>query len=653
MKKISIQSRSIFILIIFSMMSHNLQALSLGELVVNEPRRIKIKRGWVPGSWILDLNNRDINSLRGIEDIPGIEKVTRLYLSNNDIETIESGDFASALNLQVLTLSNNNINTIENNAFAGLKNLKVLDLSNNNIESIRPDGLNGMPGLRFLGMSSNPMINPKVSLQAQVPKAFITTLPITKENVAKWSAIVGTAVAALLAAVVGVKTLTKRKEVQRPTVKERPTLPATPPPPLHTEQLSPHIRIYPEIAPMRIPTPEELATLGPEELNTARQNLFDYLTRIKPSEITLYQQWEQNLNARMNSVNDSLRELDEEEEIKPVGAPNRTTLKNNPVALLSRMSGVELSPASTVEEVQGAYEELVRKEGEQPRNGAIREVESMFRTQAGRENWLAYSRGEDAVKQLALTEAEQEYVESKIFEIQQLSQQDEEMVSTYELIRERPDLLFIALQQAIENCKSDELQRALTDTDPEILMRKTKKDATLIELAILSQCPDKKAMIQALIKKNPDIVNLHGIEGKAPLHWAVLQNDFELVRFLAGGNNAKANERDQDGKTPLFYAYDEPTRSKTAEEIANLLLQKEARLDDVDSQGNTILHDLAARKDADSNLWLVQELLSKSNAQEVINMQNNQGETALAIAQKNDSAQAITREFENKLEQMQ
>jgi hypothetical protein len=67
-----------------------------------------------------------------------------------------------------------------------------------------------MPELRFLGMSKNPMINPKGSLQSQVPKAFITTLPVTKENIKKWGAIVGAGVAGLVGAIAAVTLVTKK-----------------------------------------------------------------------------------------------------------------------------------------------------------------------------------------------------------------------------------------------------------------------------------------------------------------------------------------------------------------------------------------------------------------------------------------------------------
>jgi hypothetical protein len=207
--------KHLIVLLACSLALNNVSAVSVGALVKREPRRLKVKKGWVPSVRILDLGGMHIDSLKGLEDIPGIESVTRLYLDNNNIHTIESGDFTAAIKLRALGLSNNSLSRVEPNAFAGLKNLKVLNLSDNDIESIPQDGLNGMTGLRFLGISNNPMINPKGSLQAQIPTAFITTLPITKENIKKWGALVGTAVAALISTIAVVTVATKKSTPER------------------------------------------------------------------------------------------------------------------------------------------------------------------------------------------------------------------------------------------------------------------------------------------------------------------------------------------------------------------------------------------------------------------------------------------------------
>ncbi len=59
-----------------------------------------------------------------------------LYLSNNQITTIEANVFNGLTNLTMLYLFNNQITTIEVNAFNGLTNLTELDLSDNQITTI-------------------------------------------------------------------------------------------------------------------------------------------------------------------------------------------------------------------------------------------------------------------------------------------------------------------------------------------------------------------------------------------------------------------------------------------------------------------------------------------------------------------------------------
>lgn len=61
-----------------SLLKGDLQALSVGELVTREPRRLRVQKGSVPGVRVLDLSGMNIDSLKGLEDVPGIESVTRL-----------------------------------------------------------------------------------------------------------------------------------------------------------------------------------------------------------------------------------------------------------------------------------------------------------------------------------------------------------------------------------------------------------------------------------------------------------------------------------------------------------------------------------------------------------------------------------------------
>jgi hypothetical protein len=164
---------------------------------------------------VLNLSNRNIDSLEGLENIPGIETVHVLRLAYNKIETIPSGVFAKAIKLRGLGLANNGITSIEPNAFAGLKNLRVLVLNANNISSVPEEGLNGMPRLKLLSIGNNPIITSRrftPELRKQVPTAYIFTLPITKENLKK----VGIAAASVVAVALTIAGAYVQKKSVRP-----------------------------------------------------------------------------------------------------------------------------------------------------------------------------------------------------------------------------------------------------------------------------------------------------------------------------------------------------------------------------------------------------------------------------------------------------
>ena len=94
--------KHLIVMIVCSLALNNISAVSVSELIKRDPRRLRVKKGWIPGVKVLDLSGMNIDSLKGLENIPGIESVTRLYLDNNNIHTIESGDLAAAIKLRAV-----------------------------------------------------------------------------------------------------------------------------------------------------------------------------------------------------------------------------------------------------------------------------------------------------------------------------------------------------------------------------------------------------------------------------------------------------------------------------------------------------------------------------------------------------------------------
>jgi ankyrin repeat protein len=109
-------------------------------------------------------------------------------------------------------------------------------------------------------------------------------------------------------------------------------------------------------------------------------------------------------------------------------------------------------------------------------------------------------------------------------------------------------------------------------------------------------------------------------DGTTPLHWAVLNNDGEVVRLLLK-SGANANAATRLGVTPLFLAASAPNAA-----IANDLLKAGANANSVSEGGETVL--MAAARTGDRQV--VDQLLA--HGANVQTKGSQFGETALMIA---------------------
>ena len=115
----------------------------------------KIQITTVLGKLTLNLQLMKINNLQGLQNIPNIKTVQKLYLNKNKLTIIPTNAFAGLPNLTELVLDKNKLTTIQPNAFAGLTNLKTLWLSNNQLTTIPPNTFAGLPNLKRLGLNNN------------------------------------------------------------------------------------------------------------------------------------------------------------------------------------------------------------------------------------------------------------------------------------------------------------------------------------------------------------------------------------------------------------------------------------------------------------------------------------------------------------------
>ena len=130
----------------------------------------------------LSLNNQHISSLDGIENIPGLQNLQYLDLSNNRITFIPS-IIQGLQNLQYLRLSNNLITTIPAN-IQGLQSLQNLWLGNNLITTI-PANIQGLQSLQRLWLDENQITTiPNIILGLQNLEWFsLRDNPIQQKNI--------------------------------------------------------------------------------------------------------------------------------------------------------------------------------------------------------------------------------------------------------------------------------------------------------------------------------------------------------------------------------------------------------------------------------------------------------------------------------------
>lgn len=119
---------------------------SAGNAFIENPQALKDVR--------LDLAGLKITNLNNLSDIPGIDTITELDLSNNQLTRIPNNAFSFMPNLQIINLDHNEIATIEPLAFNNLKQLQQLFLDHNKLQKISIE-LAHLFFLTKLGLANN------------------------------------------------------------------------------------------------------------------------------------------------------------------------------------------------------------------------------------------------------------------------------------------------------------------------------------------------------------------------------------------------------------------------------------------------------------------------------------------------------------------
>ncbi|XP_035660660.1 carboxypeptidase N subunit 2-like isoform X1 [Branchiostoma floridae] len=131
-------------------------------LLVGDARRVHcdqptlehIPQGIPNSTTLLQMKGTKLVSVRR-GDLAGLPLLRTLYLSDNQIQTIEVGAFDNNPDIQDLGLYNNNMSDVLPGVFRGLNSLGELDMRTNKFTSIPAGVFNGLPRLRVVRLYEN------------------------------------------------------------------------------------------------------------------------------------------------------------------------------------------------------------------------------------------------------------------------------------------------------------------------------------------------------------------------------------------------------------------------------------------------------------------------------------------------------------------
>lgn len=106
----------------------------------------------------LDLSHNDLIVITD-SSLSKLRSLSRLYLQNNVISTIEDGAFLGLVSMEVLNISSNFLNKLPPELFTETRSLKEIYISNNTMSELPPGLFDGLEQLQILDLSQNQLAN--------------------------------------------------------------------------------------------------------------------------------------------------------------------------------------------------------------------------------------------------------------------------------------------------------------------------------------------------------------------------------------------------------------------------------------------------------------------------------------------------------------
>ncbi len=144
----------ICLLLLFAL-SESAQAISFRDYYRENEKAIseQIETG------ALDLMDKGLTDLIGLNEIPGLASLRRLFLANNKLVTLPENAFRGLTCLETLFLSGNNIKALPGNIFQGLTALQQLYLHKNQITEVPGNIFRDLNALKDINLSYNEIVS--------------------------------------------------------------------------------------------------------------------------------------------------------------------------------------------------------------------------------------------------------------------------------------------------------------------------------------------------------------------------------------------------------------------------------------------------------------------------------------------------------------